>query len=356
MTRKVCFEFCRTIPEMMFFGLAHGRDCYCEPYYEMMAGDSSQCDAVCDGEPTAMCGGMKKSSIFAMHLCADTAQNLNSAMDKAGTLMTHMSGVLADAHRYTAGLDDSATTIQQSMGAAGDPEASNLMQWAKGAAGDLEKKAAALDKVVEELKADLAAAQGLTGGNMDDPETAANAEKVTSKIEVETANGEAAAEEVEGALSGLTAGEEIDAASATASLGQYKTMPYFVDKEFEDAPSTCGGTPISSPVVGLSKGGCAAACDGKVGECVGFSYFGNAEPSVCILLSKFTSTTYYTGCGDSFVQKAPSFLQLLSRKSSCSVKCYVKFSRFEGVSLAPDPSGKCTMCLKTATKAERCFE
>jgi hypothetical protein len=29
MTQKVCFEFCRTVPEMGFFGIFMGRDCYC---------------------------------------------------------------------------------------------------------------------------------------------------------------------------------------------------------------------------------------------------------------------------------------------------------------------------------------
>ena len=31
------------------------------------------------------------------------------------------------------------------------------------------------------------------------------------------------------------------------------------------------------------------------------------------------------------------------------------FQNFEGVSLKPNPSGKCELCLKTATKADRCF-
>ena len=33
MTPKACFNFCRTVPGMLFFGLIYGRDCYCTPYF-----------------------------------------------------------------------------------------------------------------------------------------------------------------------------------------------------------------------------------------------------------------------------------------------------------------------------------
>merc|ERR1719398_171510 len=62
MTQKVCFEFCRSVPNMGFFGLVNGRNCYCTPYFSAMASDSLQCDAVCPGENTLMCGGKSKSA------------------------------------------------------------------------------------------------------------------------------------------------------------------------------------------------------------------------------------------------------------------------------------------------------
>jgi len=36
MTQKVCFEFCRTVPNMGFFGIVNGRGCYCTPYFQAM--------------------------------------------------------------------------------------------------------------------------------------------------------------------------------------------------------------------------------------------------------------------------------------------------------------------------------
>merc|ERR550537_565095 len=90
MSSTVCFNFCRTVPDMLFFGLTAGRECYCEPYFKPMAGDSSKCDAVCEGNPTTMCGGMKKSSVYEMHFCDSTAGDLASLTDKVTSFISDL--------------------------------------------------------------------------------------------------------------------------------------------------------------------------------------------------------------------------------------------------------------------------
>merc|ERR1719191_29422 len=40
----VCFEFCRSVPDMVYFGIANGGQCYCAPYYYPKPGDESKCD------------------------------------------------------------------------------------------------------------------------------------------------------------------------------------------------------------------------------------------------------------------------------------------------------------------------
>merc|ERR1719375_2178382 len=62
------------------------------------------------------------------------------------------------------------------------------------------------------------------------------------------------------------------------SLKPYVTITYLVDKEFESAPSTCGGTPLGVPLAGATAEACAAACDTDVQNCNGFSYFGGEGP------------------------------------------------------------------------------
>merc|ERR1719265_2276164 len=88
MTPTVCFEFCRTLPDMVYFGIANGRTCYCMPYYQPGAGSDQTCDASCEGDTTMMCGNMNgKSSIFEMHLCDSIATDLAEAMVKAKEAM-----------------------------------------------------------------------------------------------------------------------------------------------------------------------------------------------------------------------------------------------------------------------------
>jgi len=37
------------------------------------------------------------------------------------------------------------------------------------------------------------------------------------------------------------------------------------------------------------------------------------------------------------------------------VRCMVKFSEFQGVNLKPNPNGKCKLCLKKLSRANRCY-
>jgi len=152
MTHDRCFEFCRTVPNMGFFGLMNGRNCYCAPYYKQMAGDSSQCDAVCPGDNTMMCGGPSKSSIFSMHNCDSTEADLKDAGQKADALSKSMDKNVAKAKGLSADLQKDAAALQKMFGAVGDSAAGNLMQSAKVAAGKLAEAAKGVEPISKELK------------------------------------------------------------------------------------------------------------------------------------------------------------------------------------------------------------
>lgn len=101
-------------------------------------------------------------------------------------------------------------------------------------------------------------------------------------------------------------------------LKQYKNIMYFVDREFEEMPSTCGGESVKKPIIAESAQDCAGACDAEGNACVGFSYVAVKGPkeALCFLFSKFKSVAYYTECesflqieDSDFVQKSASFLQ-----------------------------------------------
>merc|ERR1719353_684328 len=72
MTPRICFNFCRTVPDMLHFGLTNGRECYCAPYFKQVPGDGV-CDAGCSGDSTVTCGSTKgMSDVYEMHACSDT--------------------------------------------------------------------------------------------------------------------------------------------------------------------------------------------------------------------------------------------------------------------------------------------
>jgi len=336
MTHEVCFEFCRSVPQMNFFGITNGRDCYCAPYYQQAAGDSSDCDAVCDGNPSMMCGGKTKSSIFEMHACNDAEGNLADASSAALKMQSALSDKAGVITETSAAMQDAAASLQETFGKVGDSAATGLCQEAKVYAGELEHAGAdgsALAESITELDTEAA---GTSGGPV--PEM----EKATKALEEVTAKAEASEKDLAKMEEAAIAPE-----SETNASALYYPAMYFVDKEFVDMPSTCGGSPVGNPVSGDFEG-CAEACEKTAGKCVGFTYLATADSGLCFLLGDLKTATYYTGCGKSFLQKS-------TVKSGTEAKCVVKFSEFDGTTLKPDPSGKCKQCLKEANKADRCF-
>lgn len=377
MTSEVCFEFCRTVPDMLFFGLTAGRECYCEPFFKPMAGDSSQCDAVCEGNPTTMCGGMAKSSIFEMHFCDSTAGDLADAAEKASTFMEESTSVAKYATADAASLQSAAEAGQAAFGSAGDTVMSDLMQSAKVFAGELQHTAEDAMKTGEELSAAVEKAEGMEGADFTNPEEMKKAEDLMKKIE-ETLTKLEEESEKSMDLHELARGTEYTKDGELKEvegepLKQYMPVMYFVDREYESMPSTCGGETLKKPILAPDAHACAAACDAEGIACAGFSYvsLAGSEDKVCFMFSKFKSVTYYTEC-KSFLQKPLSFLQhprqaahAMIQKSNSTEEpeeskdgtmCYAKFASFTGTTLKPDPSGKCELCLKTADKAQRCFE
>lgn len=362
MTPDVCFKFCRTVPDMLFFGLTHGRDCYCAPYFKAMAGDSSDCDAVCEGDNTVVCGGMSKSSIYQMHACSDAKENVAAAAAKLTAVEEELSKSAAAAKHAQEVLDASAADLQAAFGKVGDSAATDLLQSAKVFAGRIQEKYDASSKLDLAALSTEATATA-SGGDVDSFEATAAAEDLTARIETAVAKGETFVEELE-ALTAKAAPEE--GSNASASL--YYPVMYFVDKDFKDVPSTCGGTSVGEPSYGTFST-CASSCDAAVGTCVGFSFIAKeiapsndlpGSEGLCFLFSKLLSATYYTGCGGgaNFLQKGHLRMHGSQKRTTAAVdtKCVAKFEDFEGTTLKPDASGKCEKCLESLTKADRCFE
>jgi hypothetical protein len=373
MSAEVCFEFCRTVPDMLFFGLTAGRECYCEPYFKQMAGDSSKCDAVCEGEPTTFCGGMKKSSVFEMHFCDNTAGELASAEDKVSAFLDKAEPMAKEIQADADALQSAAEAGQAKFGTAGDTVMSDLMQTAKVFAGEIDKAVAPAVKLGEELGAAVEEAKGMDGADFTDPAEMKKAEELLKKMEEGLTEMEGMSEKVMD-LHELARGSEYTDEGKLKEvegepLKQFHTTMYFVDREFESVPSTCGGEVLKKPMMALDVQECAAACSAEGIACSGFSYVTlktEEVDKVCFLFSKMTSITYYTECKSAllFLQRPKTKATMIQKGNSTEEPekaedvsmCYAKFSSFVGTTLKPDPSGKCELCLKTADKAQRCYE
>jgi len=83
MTPSICFEFCRTVPDMLHFGLTRGRECYCTPYFMQGPGDGV-CDAGCEGDASVTCGNTDgMADIYEMHACNDVLDDAEATFDAA---------------------------------------------------------------------------------------------------------------------------------------------------------------------------------------------------------------------------------------------------------------------------------
>merc|ERR1719311_850490 len=134
------------------------------------------------------------SSIFAMHLCANTAEVLEDAVAKAADLSEDLADAAGGAAKAAEGMQSAADELQAMFGKAGDPTASNLLQSAKVFAGELQhagEAASAAEKALAEVKA---TAEPLKGADMEDAAKVREAEDATDDLEDSVAAAEAAVE------------------------------------------------------------------------------------------------------------------------------------------------------------------
>jgi len=372
MTINRCFDFCRTVPHMVYFGLNMGRDCYCTPYYEPMAGDSSNCDKTCEGEPSQMCGGETMSSIFEMHSCDDTRSDLQDIITEVeDTVFLHLQDLadhvkdVADEGQYD------ATELQEVWGQAGSPEMSNFMQEMKVYAGVLLKASEAATTLIEELQDPYDAASLSLNRNLRDFENIKVAEDAIKALK----EGMAKADDHKHELKELMKvahpvsleGEE--GYNSTDAATQYYPIMYFVEDEYRvqfvnegtamwHHPTTCTGKLLQIVFGGVADD-CAHACDGIPGKCDGFQWM-DFNDGVCLLFESIQTVAQWTGCTQSGEGARAPF----------NVQCMGKLSRLEGVGgIAPredkileearkvrQGTGKCAHCLKSMEKYERCYE
>jgi len=221
-TPQVCFEFCRTVPNMGFFGIVNGRSCYCTPYFIPMESDSSQCDAVCEGDSTNVCGGQSKSSIFAMHMCDSTKDDLGERRMKAALMKKRLTARVKTARKRSAAMQVMSANLQEVLGEVGDSGATGLLQSAKQFAGELEYKADEVE--AEENKLAKLADEKTSLKDFTSPANVAKAKRVMEGIDETMERARAVADELI-TLEAYAQGQHKPRAAAFKYGGDVKLAP-----------------------------------------------------------------------------------------------------------------------------------
>lgn len=299
MTPTLCFEFCRSLPDMVFFGITNGDECYCTPYYKPAALDSSNCDTPCQGDASVMCGNKKKSTIWEMHLCADTEQDLSDAMAGAKEAIDfyYEQAVLGDdlADKMTA----AGKKLEKDGGLFGAPTAADNGKEAMKATKPLGQGfMAGYDDYAALLKA-YKAGDSVKGGDFTDASKTTKAERATADMKKLTGPVLGAAQSVNSAIRlaypavSELLGDEPDPSDGVGvalakedSSFDYRSASYSFDEKFAAGLSSCKGPLIGSPVYGVSVHDCGTICSATVypKKCVGFSYYSVDGGDLCFLL------------------------------------------------------------------------
>lgn len=328
MTPQVCFEFCRTVPGMLFFGLIYGRECYCEPFFVPTTGDGV-CDLPCEGDAASTCGGSGMSSIYEMHLCADTAEKLDKAIADAINATGRTEEGSDNSTEAGDDMEESANTVMKAAAEGGDMATNSLGQDAKGFTSEVHRAAKEADEAADKLDTARIAAEKLVGKDFTIPDNIEAAEKAMKKMK----ELRAVARETRQTARELTleatmkAVSEEEALNALRLFGPVLPMiarwtgenyslhehPVATDpisalhqkvsakkraKAMAEAgrrgdlgvQSTCEGELAAEPLVGLSMGECAAACDNLAlksedNYCIAYNHYNvRDQGTLCYLL------------------------------------------------------------------------
>jgi len=361
MTPTICFEFCRSLPDMVFFGISNGRDCYCEPYFKPAALDSSKCDLGCEGESTSMCGNQEKSTIWEMHLCADTAQDLEEAMSASKDALDFFLEMSAIAFDLGKKMTDGGNALKKAGGLSGAPSASdNGMAAAMGSKPLTQGYQPGLKQYQALLKAHKDG-DSLKGEDFTNAIQTTMAEHATKAMKDLTGPVLGQAESIMGAVKlaypaiASLLGDEPDpadgAAVALAKGGDdfdFRHAAYAMDTTFPPSMSSCSGTIIDSPVVAASADDCGTICSATVypEKCLGFSYYAvegdDGLQNLCFLLSEIKEIQTFECEGDCVPAEAGKLPKDVCAPSAI---CMIKMSEIT-TGYKPKAEWK---------KAKRCF-
>jgi hypothetical protein len=346
---------------MVFFGISNGDECYCEPYYKPQAGDADGCDVPCVGDPTQMCGSTKKSTVWEMHLCADTAEDIKKAVISGTEALSFFHESAALANLIADKMSAAGDALETVAGLSGSPDSGDLGMAAKQAGGVLSKAFIPGRKMYEALYKPTKDAKTLEGEDFTDASTASLAERAVEAI---NANDHGVVQEAKKIYDLVMAsypaadydpldGKEKDILAkylkddSKKVVKDYRDASYAFDTTMAPEASTCAGALIGLPKISLGVNGCGLACDQTLHpqKCVGFGHYQvDGTEDLCFLFSSVKDVEVFM---------PPAATKLLQKESlrktkaddPASAQCMIKMSE---LATGLKPKGE----LKTR---KRCF-
>lgn len=327
MTPGTCYEFCRSVPDMVYFGIKGGSHCYCMPYFQKAASGSDNCDIPCPGDPVLMCGGKEKSQIFEMHLCQDTQGDLLYAAVNAEVQLVYFYDTAFMTQKFAGHLETIGGELKKIAGGGGDSGAADLAQKAIESAASLNDPntgwGACKGDYVQLLDEYNAAKVSYEDGDFTFAEELQKAEDAMAHMEYGKRKLKKCAKESEGPILEVypfyhNIMASLDAKELQKSLDRYgDEIVGFAPVLYKIQPvenpeftwmSSCAGEGLGRPMP-LTLPGCAMACELMTDPlCVGFQYFqtmdGDSQKPLCFLFKEIeTIRSYRCGKRDSFIEK-----------------------------------------------------
>eukprot|EP00746_Dinoflagellata_sp_MGD_P002581 gnl/MRDRNA2_/MRDRNA2_105055_c0_seq1.p1 gnl/MRDRNA2_/MRDRNA2_105055_c0~~gnl/MRDRNA2_/MRDRNA2_105055_c0_seq1.p1 ORF type:complete len:715 (+),score=144.01 gnl/MRDRNA2_/MRDRNA2_105055_c0_seq1:168-2312(+) len=327
MPRK-CYEFCRSVPNMVYFGIRGGSHCYCMPFFKKAASGSENCDIPCPGDPVLMCGGKEKSQIFEMHLCQDTAGDLLYGAVNAEIQLVYFYDTAFMTQKFAEHLETIGGDLKKIAGGGGDPGASDLAQLAIKSAASLNDPNTGWGackgdyvKLLDDYEANQALYEDSDFTFAKELQKAEDAIRYMDGLQRKL---KGCAKESEGPILEVypfyhDIMAALDAKQLQTSLDRYGDevvgfVPVLYKIKPDDRPefnvmSSCAGEPLGRPMP-LKLPGCAMACDLLTNpRCVGFQYFqmmdGDEQKPLCFLFKEVKTIRSYR-CNrlqDSLIEK-----------------------------------------------------
>jgi len=324
MTPRVCFQFCRTIEGMSFFGITGGNDCYCMPYYQPEAGgDGDMCSIACPGDGNQICGGRSKSSIYELHVCGDRGSSVDAGASSAGETLSAFYAAAIYAQEIAKHMQASGALLQEVAGLGGDPDTADLGMEAKKFAGDL-TKALLNGECVDAYNILLTTYEESESTALLDMKISSNlvkAEDAIMTIQAQSPTVMACAEKASDLIlqaypvykDGVEAETDEELLAVEEKYGtavmNFYPLRFVTNNKEDPKPSTCHGKLLGKPMLG-TLAQCAQACYDHVHpeKCVAYQFFhlgggesghGGSEDSMvplCFMYQEIKSVTTYD-CG-----------------------------------------------------------